>query len=40
MKHDTFALIRATLLVLLILAFIGFCAIETTPADLPQTYLP
>ena len=40
MNHDTFGLIRATLFVLLIVAFVGFCTIEATPADLPQTYLP
>lgn len=40
MNHDTFGLIRVTLFVLLIAAFVGCCAIEATPADLPQTYLP
>ena len=36
MHHDTFAMIRATIFVLLILAFIGCCTIEASPA----TYLP
>lgn len=35
MNHDTFALIRATLLVLMILAFIGCCTIEAAPAYIP-----
>lgn len=40
MNHDTFGLIRVVLFIVLIFAFIGFCAIETNPAELPQTYLP
>ena len=40
MNRNTFDLFRVVLFVLLIVAFVGLCAIETTPADLPQTYLP
>lgn len=40
MNHDTFGLIRVTLFVLLIAAFVGFCTIEATPAERSQTYIP
>ncbi len=40
MNRAAFGLIRVLLFIVLIVAFVGFCAIETTPADLPQTYLP
>lgn len=40
MNHDTFGLIRVMLFVLILAAVIGCCAIETNPAELPQTYLP
>lgn len=40
MNRDTFGLIRLMLLVLILGAVIGFCAIETTPAELSRTYLP
>lgn len=39
-NHDTFGLIRLLLFVLILGAFIGFCAIETYPAELFRTYLP
>lgn len=40
MNHDTFGLIRLMLFVLILGAFVGFCAVETYPAELFRTYLP
>ena len=37
MNHDFFGLIRVTLLILLILTFVGCCVVEAEPATIPTT---